>query len=89
MTARTRCGWVKFRKCIELLYGRRYLPRLKVAVYESYARPAMLYGSKAWCLNDSGMGILRRTEIHDQCNAYCATEEEKKFCRFHVHIGFE
>ena len=24
VTARTRCGWVKFRECGELLYGRRF-----------------------------------------------------------------
>ena len=31
MTARTRCGLVKFRKCGELLYGRRFPLRLKLA----------------------------------------------------------
>ena len=29
VTARTRCGWVKFRKCGELLYGRRFHLRTK------------------------------------------------------------
>ena len=38
VTAITRCGWVKFRECIELLYGR--------GVYESYIRPAILYGGE-------------------------------------------
>ena len=28
----------------------------------SYVRPAILHGSKAWCLKESDMGILRRTE---------------------------
>ena len=28
VTARTRCGWVMFRKCGELLYGRRFPLRL-------------------------------------------------------------
>ena len=32
VTARTRCGWVKFRECGELLYGRRFPLRLKGAV---------------------------------------------------------
>ena len=27
VTARTRCGWVKFRECVELLHG-RFLLRL-------------------------------------------------------------
>ena len=45
--ARERCGWVKFRECGELLYGRRFPLRLKGAIYESYVRPAMLYGSEA------------------------------------------
>ena len=48
VTTRTRCGWVKFRECGELLKG---------AVYESYVRPAILYGSEAWYLNESEMGI--------------------------------
>ena len=34
----------------ELLYGRRFSLRLKLAVYENYVRPAILYGSVAWCL---------------------------------------
>ena len=57
MTARTRCGWVNFRECGELLYGRFPL-RLKGAVYKSYVRPAIMYGSEAWCLEESEMGIL-------------------------------
>ena len=35
VTARTRCGWVKFRECGKLLYGRFSL-KLKRSVYESY-----------------------------------------------------
>ena len=35
---------------------------LKGAVYWSYVRPAILYGSEAWCLNESESEILRRTE---------------------------
>ena len=34
VTARARCGWVKFRECSELLYGRRFPLRFKGAVYE-------------------------------------------------------
>ena len=28
LTARTRCWWVKFRECVELLHGRRFPLRL-------------------------------------------------------------
>ena len=55
LTARTRCVWVKLRECGELLYGSRLPLRLKGAVYKSYVRPAILYGSEAWCLKDSEM----------------------------------
>ena len=62
VTARTRCGWVKHRECGELLCGRRFLLKLKEAVNKSYVRPAILYGSEAYCLKESEMGILQRTE---------------------------
>ena len=58
VTARTRCGLVKFWECGELLYDMKFPLRLKEAVYESYIRPAILYGSEAWCLKESVMGIL-------------------------------
>ena len=50
VTTRTRCGWVNFRECSDLLYGMRFLLWPKGAVYESYVWPAILYGSEAWCL---------------------------------------
>ena len=40
-------------ECGDLLYGRRFSPRLKGAVYKSYVRPALLYGCEAWCLKES------------------------------------
>ena len=49
-------------ECGELLYGGRFHLRLKWAVYGSYVSPAILYGSEAWCLKKSEIGILRRTE---------------------------
>ena len=58
VTARTRCRWVKFMECGELLYGRRFPLRLKGAHCKSYVVSAMLHGSEAWCLRESGMGIL-------------------------------
>ena len=45
-----------------LLYGRRFLLRLKGAVYRSYVKTAVLYGSKARCQLESEMGILCRTK---------------------------
>ena len=50
VTAIAKCGWVMFWECSELLFGRRFPLMLKGAVYESYVRPAMLYGSESWCL---------------------------------------
>ena len=55
--------WVEFRECGELRYGGRFPLRLKEDVYGSYQRPAILYGSEAWCLMECEIGILRRTEI--------------------------
>ena len=34
VTARKRCGWVEFRECGDLLYGRMFPLELKCAVYE-------------------------------------------------------
>ena len=58
MTDRTWCGWVKFWECGELLCGRIFPLKLKGAVYRSYLRQAILYGSEAWCLKESEMKIL-------------------------------
>ena len=50
--ARTRCVLAKFRECGQLLYGRRFPLKLKGTVYKSYVKPAILYGSEAWCLKE-------------------------------------
>ena len=47
---------------MEVLYCRKFPLSMKGAVYRSYVRPAILYGSEAWCLKESEMGILQRTE---------------------------
>ena len=62
VTAKSRIDWIKFRECIEILKGRRFLLKFKGMVYKSCVRPAMLYGSEAWCLQEKEMSILRRTE---------------------------
>ena len=43
-------------------------------IYESYVWSAILYGSGAWCLKESEMGILRRTEVHGESNV-CSTAQ--------------
>ena len=44
VTTRTRYGWVKFRECVELLYGKMFPIRLKGFVYKNHIRSAGLYG---------------------------------------------
>ena len=61
-TARTRIGWIKFRECGELLYGRKFSSKMKGRIYQSCVRSAMLYRSETWCLRENEMAILRRTE---------------------------
>ena len=46
VTARTICGWIKFRECGELIYGRRFPLKLIGAVHKSCVRPVILYGSE-------------------------------------------
>ena len=52
------------------MYGRRFPLKLKGVVYRSYVRPAILHGSEAWCLKESDMIILQRTErsiVREMC----------------------
>ena len=62
VTVRTRIGWIKFKECGELLYGRKFSLKIKGRIFQSCIRSAMLYGSKTWCLGKNEMAILRRTE---------------------------
>ena len=39
----------------------------------SYVRLTILYGSKAWCLKESEMGIMRRTE-RSMVRAMCGVQ---------------
>ena len=48
-----------------MLYGRRFPLKLKGAVYMSYVRPKILYGSEVWCLKEGEMGILQMTVSDD------------------------
>ena len=47
VTARSRIGWMKFRKWSKILKGRRFSLKMKVKIYKSCVRSAMLYGSEA------------------------------------------
>ena len=42
-----------------MMYGRRFPLWLKGTDYKSYVRPAILYGSEAWCLKESEIGIYK------------------------------
>ena len=56
----------------ELMYGRRIHLRMKGAANKRYVSPAILYGSEAWCLRESEMGILHqieRTMVRVMCGA--------------------
>ena len=72
-----------------MLYGRRFPLRLKEAVNKGYVRPTILYGSEAWCLKESEMGIFQRTERF-MVMAMCGVQLKDNFFKgFHVHAGFE
>ena len=62
VTARVRIGWVRFRKCGELLLGNRFPLKMKGKVYCCCVRSAILYGSETLCLKENEKAILRRTE---------------------------
>ena len=62
VTARTRIGWREFTECGNLLYGRKFLSKMKGRIYQSCARSAMMHGSKTWYLRENEMAILRKTE---------------------------
>ena len=67
MSATTRYWWVNIRDCGDLLYVRRFPINLKGAVYESYVRPAILYGAEASDLKERDMGTLY----------YCERQEDQ------------
>ena len=46
---------------------------MKGTVYKSYVRPAMLYGSEAWCMKESKMGILQWIE-RSMVRAMCGVQ---------------
>ena len=75
--ARATCRWVKFLECGDLLYCRRFPVKQKGNVHKSYVRPAILYGSEAWCLKESEMGNLLRTE-KSMVRAMCGVQLKER-----------
>ena len=71
MTTIARCGWFRFIECGELLYGRIFPQNMKGAVYRS------MCGSEAWCLKESEVEILRRTE-RTMVRAMCGVQLKDK-----------
>ena len=58
MTARTRCGWVKSRKCVKLMYGKKITLRLKRTIFMGYASPGFLCVTEVWCLSEDKLEFL-------------------------------
>ena len=77
VTDRARCGWDEFMDCSESLYVSRFTLRLKWAVYESYVRSAILYGSEAWCLKERWEFYEgQKDPWYEQCVEYCSWTEK-------------
>ena len=53
VTARVGIGWVRFRKCEELLLGNRFSHEDEKKVYRCCVRSAILYENEAWCLKEN------------------------------------
>ena len=62
-TSSIQYGWAKLREYSEVMHGRRCSLRLKGAVRRSFVSSAIPRETEAWCLKESEMGILQRTEI--------------------------
>ena len=45
-TARAKFVWIKFRKCGEILYGRKFSLKMKENIYKTCVRSPMLYCSE-------------------------------------------
>ena len=63
---------------------------LKWTVNKIYARPAILYGSESWCLKESEMGILRRTE-RSMAKGMCEVQlkDRKKYTYLMSMLGLK
>ena len=54
----------------------------------SYVRPEILYGSEAWCLKESELGILRRTE-KTMVRAMCGVQLKDRKRIYGFDVDFE
>ena len=64
VTARARCGCVKPKECGDLRNSRTYRLWLKGSVHKSYVKPAIFYGSEAWCMKENEQ---RRSMVRAMC----------------------
>ena len=68
-------GGLKLRESGELHQRRRFPSKLNGAVYKSNVKPAILYGSEAWCLKESEMEFLTKDrKIHGENNVWITTQ---------------
>ena len=68
------------------MFGIRFPLRLKGTVYKSYVNLVMLYGSEAWCLKESEMGMLQRTE-RSMVRAMCGVQlKDRKISTYLMSI---
>ena len=58
VTARTRIGWIKFRECGELLFGRKFSLKMKEFIRVAKDQQCCVV-SETWCLRENEMEILR------------------------------
>ena len=72
-----------------MLYDRRFPLERKGAVYKSYVRPAMLYGSETWCLKKRDGNFTKDRAIHDESNVWSAAQRCKEIYGFDVDVEFE
>ena len=78
VTVRSRIGWIKFRKCSEILKGRRFSLKIKGKVYNSCVRSAMLYGNEAWCLTKRNSNFEKNRKSYDSSDVWCKAVRSKK-----------
>ena len=62
---------------------------MKGMIYRSFVRSEMLYGSDTWCLTESEMEILRRTESHGENNVWCKTDGKNEDRGPNGDVGIE
>ena len=87
VTARSRIGWMRFRKCSEILKGRRFSFKMKGKIYISCVRSAMLYGSEAWRLRKRDGNFEKNRKSYDSSYVWCEAIRSKKQRGVDGHVG--